>query len=105
MERKDIKSRVKEYFLLHPTGKLRVRQIEREIKVPLPSAIRYTKELEREGVLKSSSVAGITLYSADRTSTDFLLEKKIYNLRSLFSSKLVDFLVQELSNPTIILFG
>ncbi len=105
MERKDIKSRVKEYFFLHPTEKLRVRQIEREIKVPLPSAIRYTKELEQEGVLKSSSVASITLYSADRTSTSFLLEKKLYNLRSLFSSGLVDFLVQELSNPAIILFG
>ena len=35
----------------------------------------------------------------------FLLEKKLYNLRSLYSSGLVDFLVQELSNPAIILFG
>ena len=50
MERKNIKERIKEYFLNNPTEKLRVRQIERKVKVPLPSAIRYTKELVKEGV-------------------------------------------------------
>lgn len=105
MERKGIKSRIKEYFFLNPTIKLRVRQIERAVKVPLPLAIRYTKELEKEGLLKSSIIAGVKLYSADRTSPYFLLEKKLYNIRSLFSCGLVDFLVQELSNPTIAVFG
>ena len=105
MIRKDIKAQVREYFLLNPTMKSWVRQIERDLKVSLPLVIRYTKELEKERILKSSSVAGITLYSADRTSTIFLMEKRLYNLRSLYSSGLVDFLVQELSNPAIILFG
>ena len=105
MIRKDIKARIREYFLLNPTMKLWVRQIERDLKVSLPLVIRYTKELEKQGILKSSSLAGVTLYSADRTSATFLLEKKLYNLRSLYSSGLVDFLVQELSNPTIVLFG
>jgi len=84
---------------------LRVRQIERVIKSPLHSVIRYTKELEKQGILKSSSMAGMKLYSADRTSSSFLLEKGLYNLRSLYSSGLVEFLTQELSNPTIVLFG
>ena len=105
MIRKDIKSKIKEYFFMNPTMKIWVRQIERDLKVPFPSVIRYTKELEKDGIIKSTVAPGITLYSADRTSTAFLLEKKLYNLRSLFSSGLVDFLVQELSNPTIILFG
>ena len=105
MELKDIKTRLKEYFFLGPTAKLRVRQIERAINSPLHSVIRYTKELEKQGILKSSSLAGVTLYSADRTSATFLLEKRLYNLRSLFSSGLVTFLIQELSNPTIVLFG
>ena len=105
MIKKDIKVKIKEYFLLNPTMKLWVRQIERDLKIPLPSINRYTKELEQEKILKSTEAPGITLYSADRTSPAFLLEKSLYNLRCLSSSGLVEFLVQELSNPTIVLFG
>ena len=105
MIKKDIKTKLKEYFLLNPTAKLWVRQIERELKISFPLVIRYTKELEKEKILKSTEAPGIMLYSADRTSPTFLLEKKLYNLRSLFSSGLIAFLVQELSNPTIVLFG
>ncbi|HLF54720.1 MAG TPA: nucleotidyltransferase domain-containing protein [Candidatus Nanoarchaeia archaeon] len=97
--------RIKEYFFVNPTAKLRVRQIEREIKVPLPSAIRYAKELEKQGILKSTIVAGVKLYSADRTSKTFLIEKKLFNIKSLFSSGLVEFLVNKYSNAAIAVFG
>lgn len=102
---KNIKQKIKGYFFVNPTTKLRVRQIEREVNVPLPSVIRYTKELEKEGILKSTVVAGVKLYSADRTSQNFLLEKKLFNIHSLFSSGLINFLIQEFSNPTIVVFG
>jgi len=105
MVRKDIKDKIKKYFFLNPTTKLRVRQIERVVKVPLPSVIRYTKELNEEKILKSSEIANITPYSADRTSKKFLLEKKLFNIQQLFSSGLIKFLIEKLSNPTIIVFG
>ncbi len=105
MIKKDIKNKIKEYFFLNSTARLRVRQIEHVVKVPLPSAIRYTKDLEKEGILKSSVFAGVKMYSADRASGAFLIEKKLFNTRLIFSSGLIDFLVQELSNPTIIVFG
>ncbi len=100
-----IKDGIKEYFFQNPTIKLRVRQIERTVKVPLPSVIRYTKELEQNKILKSSEIAGITTYSADRTSRQFLLEKRLFNIKQLFSSGLIDFLIEQLSNPAIIVFG
>ena len=105
MTRKNIRDKIKEYFFLNPTLKLRVRQIERAVKVPLPSVIRYTKELEEEKVLKSSEIANITTYSADRTSQQFLLEKKLFNIQQLFSSELIKFLVEKLSNPAVVVFG
>jgi len=94
-----------EYFFINPTAKLRVRQIEREVKIPLPSAIRYSKELEKEKILKSEIIAGIKLYSVDRTSKTYLLEKTHFNIKQLHSSGLVDYLIKHYSNPTIILFG
>lgn len=105
MKTKDIKTKIKENFFRHPTAKFRVRQMERELKVPLPSVIRYVKELKKEGIAKSSEIAGITVYSADRASKQFLLEKKLFNLQQIFSSGLADFLILELSNPTFVVFG
>ena len=105
MVTKDIKSRVMRYFFLNPTARLRVRQIEREAGVPLPSAIRYTAELVKEGILKKTLVAGVTLFSADRSSSAYLIEKRLHNLRFLYSSGLVEFLVKTYSNPPIKLFG
>lgn len=102
---KNIKEKIKEYFVLKPTARLWIRQIERDIKVPFPSVVRYTQELEKEKILKRTAAPGVVLYSADRTSATFLLEKKLYNLRSLYSSGLIDFLIQEVHNPTIVLFG
>lgn len=105
MIKKSIKNKLKEYFFQNPSLKLRVRQIEREVGIPLPSAIRYVKELEKENILKSSKIANIIVYSADRSSKNFLLEKKLFNLKQLYSSGLIDFIVEEFSNPTMILFG
>ncbi len=102
---KNINDRIKEYFFLNPTVKLRVRQIERELKLPLPSVIRYTKELEKEGILKKEETSGAVFFSSDRTSKYFLLEKRLFNIKLLFESGLMDFIIKEYSNPVIIVFG
>jgi predicted nucleotidyltransferase len=105
MKIKSIKERIKDHFLANPTQKLRVRQIEREVEVPLPSAIRYAKELEKEGILKTVSIAGVTAYTANRSSKALLLEKLTYNLRTLHETGLVEHIIKEHSNPPIIVFG
>jgi predicted nucleotidyltransferase len=102
---KNIKRRIKEYFFVNPTKRLRVRHIEREVKVPLPSAVRYAKELEKEGILKKTIVAGVSFYSADRGSKQFLIEKRLFNLGRLFDSGLVAYLISSHNNPTIVVFG
>ena len=102
---KNIKETIKENFFLNPTSKLRVRQIENMLKLPLPSIIRYCRELEAEGILTTIKIGNIVFYTADRANETFLLEKKLFNLKQIHQSDLVKHLKQELSNPTIILFG
>ena len=102
---KSIKDKINEYFYINPTAQLRVRQIEREVGVPLPSTIRYVKELVDEQILKCTVVAEVKLFSADRTSESFLIEKKMFNFKDLFFSGLVSYLIKELNNPVIVLFG
>lgn len=105
MAKKSIKTKIAEYFYLNPAVKLRVRQIERQVKVPLPSAIKYAKELEKERILKSEIIANIKIYSANRTSNNYLLEKKFFNLKQLHHSNLIIYLVEKYHNPSLILFG
>lgn len=105
MKRKDIKEKIKEYFFINPTAKLRVREIERTLKLPLPSVIRYCKELEKEGILVTQKTGNVIFYTANRGNEKFIIEKKLFNLKSIYVSGLVDFLRFELSNPPIIVFG
>lgn len=105
MKTNNIKEKIKEFFFINPTTKLRVRQIERELKLPLPSVIRYTKELENEEILKKIIISNISIYSANRSSKKYLLEKKLFNIKSLFISGMVDFIIEEFHNPVIIVFG
>jgi predicted nucleotidyltransferase len=102
---KNIKYRIRDYFLQNPTEKLRVRQIERAVKVPLPSAIRYAKELEIEGILKSEKISEIKVYSADRSSETYILNKKFYNQLMIDECGLIYKLKEDYDNCSIVLFG
>ena len=105
MKRKDIKQAMMEFFFINPTAKLRVREIERELKLPLPSIIRYCKELKEEGILTTIKTGSVVFYTANRTDEKYILEKKLFNIKSIYESGLIEHLRRELSNPTIILFG
>ncbi len=105
MIRKNIKEKILHYFFINPTAKLRVREIERTLKLPIPSVIRYCKELEEEGFLRIIVIGRTKFYTANRTSERYLLEKKLYNIKTLYECGLIKFIKIKLSNPTIILFG
>ncbi|MBR9704042.1 nucleotidyltransferase domain-containing protein [Candidatus Pacearchaeota archaeon] len=105
MKQKNIKQTIKKYFLNSPTAKLRVREIERVLKLPLPSIIRYCKELEKENILTIIKIGSINFYTANKASEKYILEKKLHNIKQLYESGLIEYLKQELSNPPIVLFG
>ncbi|MBS3056312.1 MAG: nucleotidyltransferase domain-containing protein [Candidatus Aenigmarchaeota archaeon] len=101
----NVKDSVKHYFFMCPTVKLRVRQIEKKLKLSLPSVIRYCRELKNEGILQKTKTSNVVFYTANRTNNKFLLEKRLFNIKQIHDSKLIEHLKQELINPSIILFG
>jgi predicted nucleotidyltransferase len=105
MRTKNIKQKIREHFFINPTAKLRVREIEKLIKLPLPSVIRYCKELKEEDILTTIKTGNVVFYTGNRGSENFLLEKKLFNIKSLYVSGLIEFLKIELSNPVILVFG
>ena len=105
MNIKDIKQKLREFFFVSPMKKIRVRSLARELVLPLPSVIRYVKELEAEGFIKKTVIGGVTFFSADRVSKVFLLEKRLFNIRSLYNSGIIEYIVKAYGHPVIILFG
>src|SRR3989344_2520403 len=105
MTRKDINKTIREYFFINTNAKLRVREIERTLKLPLPSVIRHCKELEKESILTTIKIANVNFYTANRGSEKYLLEKKLFNLKKIYESGIIEYLKIELSNPAIVLFG
>jgi len=105
MKTKNIKQSIKEHYFINPTSRLRVREIEKLLKLPLPSVIRYCKELRAEKILTIMQIGKITLYTGDRASENFIIEKKLFNIKSIYDSGLLEFIKNELSNPVVILFG
>ncbi|RMF05880.1 hypothetical protein D6764_03690 [Candidatus Woesearchaeota archaeon] len=105
MIRKDARRAIKEFFFTHPSEKLRVREIERKLDLSLPSVIEQCKRLEKEGILAKVEIGSVFFYTAARTNRKYILEKKLFNIRRLYESGLVDYLKEELHNPTILLFG
>ncbi len=105
MKTKDIKQTIREYFFVNPNAKLRVREIERALKLPLPSVIRYCKELEKEGILTKIKIGDVNFYTSDWNSEKYHLGKKLHNIRRIYESGIIEYLKLELSNPAIVLFG
>ncbi|MBS3099089.1 nucleotidyltransferase domain-containing protein [Candidatus Pacearchaeota archaeon] len=105
MKIKNIKQTIIEYFFINPTAKLRVREMERILRLPLPSIIRYCGELEKEKILSTVKTGSVIFYTANRASEEYLLEKKLFNIKRMYKSGTVEYIRRELSNPTIVLFG
>jgi len=105
MSKKDNKSKLKIFFLKNPTRRLRVREIERTTGIPLPSVIRYTKELCKEDILEEENISNIVIYKGRLRSERYKLEKKLHNIRKITESGLIQHIKFEYNNPTIILFG
>lgn len=105
MKQKNIKEILKDYFFTHPTVKIRVRELERALTLSLPSVIRYCKELEEEGIVTTVCLGSVRFYTPNRGSEHYLLEKKISNIKKIYTSGIIQYLKINLGNPAVILFG
>lgn len=99
------KSILKSFFLTHPSAKKRVRELERELNLSLPSVIRYVEELCSEDIIQKEQVSNITIFTANASAPVYIQEKILHNIKTIFESGIIEYIRMELSNPTIILFG
>lgn len=105
MIKKNIKFEIKKYFIQNPSSKLRVREVERILNLSLPSVIKYLNDLVVEKILKKEFISNITFFTSNFDSNEYILEKKLFNLKLIYESELIEYFKINFSNPNIILFG
>jgi len=97
--------KVMKLFFENPEKKFHIREIARIVKISSGGAFNIIKKLKKTGLLSSEKKGVIENVSASKTEK-FIQLKRCYNLYSIFSSGLVQFLRDKYEEPeAIILFG
>lgn len=96
---------VMEFFFKYPERKFHLRELERLTGLSMPGVRKIVDRLANEGLLDSEKEKVVKNYYAKRNEK-FVQIKRSYNLYSIFSSGLLDFLKSKYKEPeSIVLFG
>ena len=99
------KGRLLQFFSANPTKSHTVREISRLAKISPTWVSRIAKELEKEGVVEINEDTNSLKIRAKR-ELEFTRLKKVLNLNALYSSGVVDCLIEAYHKPeAIVLFG
>lgn len=94
-----------EFFFRHPERKFHLRELERLTGLSMPGVRKIADRLVKEGLLESKREKVVKNYYAKRDEK-FVQIKRAYNLYSIFSSGVLDFLKSKYKEPeAIVLFG
>jgi len=97
--------KIMDFFFKFPERKFHLRELERLTKLSLPAVKEITQKLEKEGLLKSKKEKMVKNFYAARNQK-FIRLKRLYNIYSLFSVGLIDYLKNIYEEPeSIVLFG
>ena len=106
MIEKNNKEKVLEHFFKYPTEGIHLRELSRRIQLSMPAILSITKKLEKEGLITKNKGIALTVLMPNNENKNFLRLKRVYNLKSLYFSGLIDYLIKEYRLPqAIICFG
>ncbi len=97
--------KIMEFFFKFPERKFHLRELERLTKLSLPAVRDISQKLEKKGLLKSKKEKILRNFYATRNQK-FIQLKRLYNIQSLLSIGLIDYLKDIYEEPeAIVLFG
>lgn len=100
-------SKISKLLFEKPNKEFHIRLLARETGLNPNTIINITQRMQTEGLLKKTKdkEKHLVLIKANTENRRYKLRKRVYNLEKIYDSGLVEFLENELSYPTIILFG
>lgn len=93
-------------FLEEPNKEFHIRELAKIIKLAPSTATKYLNDFKKQRLLERRSERGFVLYKANTEDQSYKDIKLHYNIKKIKESGLVEFLIDKLDHPeVIILFG
>jgi|GEM_PF-197240 len=101
----NVTEKVKAIFFRSPTTKVHLRELARRAKVSAPAATKACETLIAKGLLRKTETPPTITYEAIHEEKSFRDEKRIWNLRTINESRVIEHLARTATPDAIILFG
>jgi len=106
MKTNTTRDKILELLFKFPLKKFHIRELSRVLKISPPAISNALKQLEKEGfVLHISEEKTSYKIQANFSNKNFRNMKRIDNLKNIYSSGLLDYLIENFPLSAIILFG
>ena len=93
-------------FFEYPRKKFHIRELARLTKLNPNTVSKFIKELIKENLLIKNKTKVTFNVWANLENSKFFFERRIHNIKKIYHSNLIDFLVKEYNHPdAIVLYG
>lgn len=102
----DNKEKILNQIFENPTYSFHIRELARITKLNPNTIINITQKLKKEGIIIKKRNKNLVEIKANIEYIKFIREKRVFNLKQLYDSGLVDFLIDFYNEPeSIIVLG
>ena len=101
----DNKNKVLKVLFENPLTKFHIRELARITKLNPNTIINITNLLKKENLIKIEKKKHLVEISANTENKKFVRKKQIHNLKQLYNSGIIEFLIEKIDPEAIISFG
>ena len=99
-------NKILELFADYPTKEFHIREIERILKISVPTVISSIEKLKKRNMILVEKSKALTKLRANIEKPEFISLKRIINLSKLYESGIINYLIEKYNYPeAIVLFG
>ncbi len=93
------------FFFVSPLKEVHLRELSREMGLSMPAVLSAVKKIKKENLVLVKKGIALTTVKANLEFKGFKWLKRAYNLESIYTSGLIDYLLKSCNPQTIICFG
>lgn len=94
-----------EFFFKYPTSSFHYRELARRLDLSVGTVSKYIRSLKEKELVEVKTSGNLKIVKPHFNLKEFRNLKRCFNLRSLYTSGLIDLLDKKISPETLVLFG
>ena len=94
--------KILEQFFLYPTRKFHIRELAKLVKLNPNTIINISNKLIKKKLIIRKKPKPLVYLYANSEHKNFIINKKLYNIKKLYSTEIVDYLIEFYNAPEAI---